>query len=124
MKKITLFLLCAWLLTGYTTEVNAQTSVNEKVFSLLNLDYPGLEQVKALYQAQKKEEAAQALLSYYRERKDIHHPDINLENIRLSPENKKRADDAMQHIFYGQEGYEPTFYGKDINWKRSEEHTV
>ncbi len=23
----------------------------------------------------------------------------------------------MQHIFYGQEGYEPTFYGKDINWK-------
>lgn len=117
MKKITLFLLCAWLLTGYTTEVNAQTSVNEKIFSLLNLDYPGLEQVKALYQAQKKEEAAQALLSYYRERKDIHHPDINLENIRLSPENKKRADDAMQHIFYGQEGYEPTFYGKDINWK-------
>ena len=48
MKKITLFLLCAWLLTGYTIEVNAQTSVNEKIFSLLNLDYPGLEQVKAL----------------------------------------------------------------------------
>ncbi len=117
MKKITLFLLCAWLLTGYTIEVNAQTSVNEKIFSLLNLDYPGLEQVKALYQAQKQEEAAQALLSYYRERKNIHHPDINLENIRLSPQDKKRADDAMQHIFYGQEGYEPTFYGKDINWK-------
>ena len=89
MKKITLFLLCAWLLTGYTIEVNAQTSVNEKIFSLLNLNYPGLEQVKALYQAQKQEEAAQALLSYYRERKNIHHPDINLENIRLSPQIKK-----------------------------------
>lgn len=32
MKKISLFLLCAWLLTGYTIEVNAQTSVNEKYF--------------------------------------------------------------------------------------------
>lgn len=40
MKKIILFLLCAWLLTGYTIEVNAQTSVNEKIFSLLNLTTP------------------------------------------------------------------------------------
>ena len=117
MKKIIFLLLCTWLLTGHITKINARTGVNEKIFSLLNLDYPGLEQVKALYQAQKKEEAAQALLNYYRERKHIHHPDINLENIQLSPLDKIRADNAMQHIFYGQDGYEPTFYGKDINWK-------
>ena len=117
MKKIIFLLLCTWLLTGHITKINARTGVNEKIFSLLNLDYPGLEQVKALYQAQKKEEAAQALLNYYRERKHIHHPDINLENIQLSPLDKIRVDNAMQHIFYGQDGYEPTFYGKDINWK-------
>lgn len=117
MKKIIFLLLCTWLLTGHITKINARTGVNEKIFSLLNLDYPGLEQVKALYQAQKKEEAAQALLNYYRERKHVHHPDINLENIQLSPLDKIRADNAMQHIFYGQDGYEPTFYGKDINWK-------
>lgn len=117
MKKIIFLLLCTWLLTGHITKINARTGVNEKIFSLLNLDYPGLEQVKALYQAQKKEEAAQALLNYYRERKHIHYPDINLENIQLSPLDKIRADNAMQHIFYGQDGYEPTFYGKDINWK-------
>ena len=48
MKKIIFLLLCTWLLTGHITKINARTGVNEKIFSLLNLDYPGLEQVKAL----------------------------------------------------------------------------
>ena len=39
--------------------------LKSEVFSLLNLDYPGLEKVKALHQEGKDEDAAKALLDYY-----------------------------------------------------------
>ena len=43
--------------------------LRSEVFSLLNLDYPGLEQVKALHASGKDSEAASALLEYYKQRK-------------------------------------------------------
>ena len=45
--------------------------LKSEVFSILNLDYPGLEKVKALHQEGKDEDAAKALLDYYRARTNV-----------------------------------------------------
>ena len=65
-------------LACFVGKANAQESKTE-VFSLLNLDYPGLEKVKALHQEGKDADAAKALLDYYRARTNVKTPDINLE---------------------------------------------
>ena len=54
-------IICLLLLAGFLSSVQAKGPASE-VFSLLNLDYPGLEQVKALHKAGKEDKAAQALL--------------------------------------------------------------
>lgn len=89
-----------------------------EVFSLLNLDYPGLEQVKSLHEKGQDKEAAQALLEYYRKRANVKSPDINLEQLKISKEEQKWADEALEHTFFVHKGYQPSFnYGKDINWQ-------
>lgn len=111
MKRITLLVISLCLLL----QVQA---FDKKVFSLLNLDYPGLEQVKALHQAGQDEKAAQVLLSYYLQRKGIVNPAIDLNNLSISEREQKWADDALEHTFYVHDGYQPSFnYGKDINWQ-------
>lgn len=99
----------------------AQATAQElktEVFSLLNLNYPGLEKVKSLHESGKDKDAAQALLDYYRARTNIKTPDINLNKITIGKEEQKWADDAMEHTFFVHKGYQPSFnYGKDINWK-------
>lgn len=70
-----------------------------EVFSLLNLDYPGLEIVKALHNEGKDAEAAKELLDYYRARTGVKTPDINLKSIKISKTEQQWADDALQHTF-------------------------
>ena len=53
-------------LACFVGKANAQ-ELKTEVFSLLNLDYPGLEKVKALHQEGKDADAAKALLDYQRE---------------------------------------------------------
>ena len=92
--------------------------LRSEVFSLLNLDYPGLEQVKALHASGKDSEAASALLEYYKQRKGIRTPDVNLKRLKISQEEQKWADEALEHTFFAHKGYQPSFnYGQDINWK-------
>ena len=79
-------------LACFIGKVNAQELKNE-VFSLLNLDYPGLEKVKALHQEGKDADAAKALLDYYRARTNVKTPDINLKKITISKEEQQWADD-------------------------------
>ncbi|MGN0036826.1 MAG: heparin-sulfate lyase HepC [Bacteroidaceae bacterium] len=90
-----------------------------EVFNLLNLDYPGLEQVKALHNEGKDAEAAQALLTYYRQRTHVNHPDIkDPTKVTISKQEQKWADDGMEHTFFVHKGYQPSYnYGKDINWQ-------
>lgn len=98
-------------------QIQAQT-LDKEAFRLLNLDYPGLEQVKKHYQDGDEKAAAQALLSYYKQRKGIVNPAINLNHLSISPREQQWADDALEHTFYVHDGYQPSFnYGKDINWK-------
>lgn len=60
-----------------------------EVFSLLNLDYPGLEKVKALHQEGKDADAAKALLDYYRARTNVKTPDVNLKRLPSARMNRK-----------------------------------
>ena len=112
MRHVILFLICM-----FACSLQAQ-SINEEAFSLLNLNYPGLEKVKELYEQGKKEAAAQALLKYYRNRTGVVNPAIDLNNITINKREQQWADEALEHTFYVHDGYQPAFnYGKDINWK-------
>ena len=93
-------------------KANAQ-ELKVEAFSLLNLDYPGLEKVKALHQEGKDTEAAQALLNYYRTRTNVKTPDINLKKLSISKDEQKMADEALQHTFFAHKGYQPS-------WQRDE----
>ena len=92
--------------------------LKKEAFELINLDYPGLEKVKAACAQEQWNEAAQALLDYYRNRTGINHPDIDLKNLKISKEEQKWADDGLEHTFFVHKGYQPSYnYGKDINWQ-------
>ncbi len=92
--------------------------LKSEIFSLLNLDYPGLENVKTLHTQGKDAQAAQALLDYYRNRTSIHHPEVDLNNIEISKTEQQWADDALEHTFFVHKGYQPSYnYGQDIDWE-------
>ena len=115
MKIAKYFLCLALLLVAISAEAQ---QLRKEAFDLLNLDYPGLEKVKAACSRQKWEAAAQELLNYYRSRTGITHPDIDLKNLIISREEQKWADDALEHTFFVHKGYQPSYnYGKDINWE-------
>ena len=73
MKKIST--LIAVLCFAITASAQAP-ELKPEVFDLINLDYPGLENVKALHAEGKDAEAASALLTYYRNRTGICTPEI------------------------------------------------
>lgn len=112
MKYYIIILFCALGL-----RLPAQT-VNREVFSVIDLDYPGLEEVKSFFNRGEEDKAAQALLKYYHSRQGIQNPAIDMSRITLSKREKKWADEALEHTFYVHDGYQPSFnYGKDINWR-------
>lgn len=115
MKKLPKIILCFYLCL-FTNTVWAQ-SLNEDAFTLLDLNYPGLEEVNRLYNEGNKEDAAKALLKYYQNRKSIINPTINLDSITISKQEQEWADEALKHTFYVHDGYRPFNYGKDINWQ-------
>lgn len=70
-------------------------SVNEALFDVINLEYPGLEEVKVLYEANLYDEAAEALLEYYRMRTGITNTAISLINVTVSSDDQNRAAYAL-----------------------------
>ena len=111
-----------YLTLGVMLALGAATAgaqeLRKEAFDLLNLDYPGLEKVKEACGRQDYQEAAKALLDYYRHRSGVVQPDIDLKNLKISDKEQKWADDALEHTFFVHYGYQPSFnYGKDINWE-------
>lgn len=116
MNHILKYTLCL-ILICFCAQVGAQ-QLRPEVFSMLNLDYPGLEKVKALHQSGNDTEAAVALLDYYRNRTDVKHPEVDLSKVTLTKQEQKWADDGLEHTFFVHKGYQPSYnYGKDINWQ-------
>lgn len=96
----------------------AAQELKTEVFDFLNLDYPGLEKVKELHSQGKDADAANALLEYYRARKNVKAPEINVDKITISKDEQKWADEALEHTFFSHKGYQPSFnYGQDIDWQ-------
>ena len=115
MKK---YILTMILFLAGAFAVSAE-ELKPEVFDLLNLEYKGLEQVKALHAQGDDAAAAAALLDYYRGRKDICTPEIrDPRKVKISKEDQKMADEALEHKFFSHKGYQPSFfYGEDIDWR-------
>ncbi len=86
----------------------------QDVFALLDLDRPGLEQVKACCERGEWKDASEALLEYYRIRQGVYIP--GEESREASDRDFLWADDAMKHTFHVLEDTVWN-YGKDINWE-------
>ena len=97
--------------------------VTRESFDHIDLNYPGLEKVNQLVAKGKYEDAGKELLHYYRNRKNIKHPDFRLgdearfKGVAIGKANQEKADNALEHKFQPQKGYGYYDYGKDINWK-------
>ena len=86
----------------------------QDVFALLDLDRPGLEEVKARCDRQQWGKASEALLEYYRTRQGVYIP--GEESREASDKDFLWADDALHHTFHVLEDTVWN-YGKDINWE-------
>lgn len=69
--------------------------INSRLFDVINLDYPGLESAKQLYEEDKHYDAAKAILEYYRNRIDVVNPSISLINVSVSNDDRAKADYAL-----------------------------
>ena len=87
---------------------------HKEVFSLLDLERPGLENVKAHCDKGHWNKASAALLEYYRTREDIYIP--GQDDTEASDKDRLWADDALMHTFHVLE--DPVWnYGRNINWQ-------
>lgn len=86
----------------------------QDVFALLDLDRPGLEEVKACCDRGQWGKASEALLTYYRNREGVYIPES--ESREASARDFLWADDALQHSFHVLEDTVWN-YGKDIDWE-------
>lgn len=112
MKAMIFFacLLAVWLGLAAGEDVRV---IRREAFALLDLDRPGLEDVKASCEQGKDREAAKALLAYYRNRAGVRIPG----KVSLSEEEEHWANDAVKHIFYVRGVRQDSlFYGEEIDW--------
>ena len=132
MKNIFFICICAlFAFTGCTDDddellANGDTNINllpnpqpngvinEKLFEVINLDYPGLEKVKEYYEANEYYYAAHELLKYYRNRSDVSNPNINLINPSITAFDQNIADQALEHRFYVRNFKEKEENGKEV----------
>ena len=77
-----------------------------RLFEVINLDYLGLEKVKAYCEKKDYNSATSELLEYYRNRKDVINPNINLNQTSIGDFNKNIADQALEYRFYIKDKYE------------------
>ena len=90
------------------------TDSTREVFELLDLDRPGLEQVKSCYDKGQWKEASKALLVYYRSRQGVYIP--GQDSRHASQKDSLWADDALKHSFHVLADTVWN-YGKNINWE-------
>ncbi len=83
-----------------------------RVLSLLKLDTPGLEKVKAAEQARQYDVAEQELFAYFKRTRSAKAPVKT-----LGAQERLHADDALRHYFRGNKDvHPPVFRGAKIDW--------
>lgn len=84
-----------------------------RVLSLLNLDHPGLEKVKAAAAAKQYNMAEQELLAYFKNSRSAKANAVT----SLSAQERLHVDDALRHYFRGNKDvHPPVFRGARIDW--------
>ncbi|MEQ7799356.1 heparin-sulfate lyase HepC [Pedobacter sp. ASV1-7] len=91
--------------SGNSGVVKPNSVINSKIFELINLNYPGLEKAKSLYEADKQYEAAKAILEYYRLRTNVVNPSISLINVTATEDDKLKADFALDNFRFSVNNY-------------------
>jgi heparan-sulfate lyase len=82
----------------------------ENIIPLLDLDFPGMESVKAAVAANDMDAAGTALLDYYKFTKDY-------SKFPTTTAKQSEADDALIHFFRGNKDvHPPIFRGANIDW--------
>lgn len=123
MKTNKYLFIFAFILFSAQNILAQETKINKTSFDLINLDYKGLEKVKALVTAKKYEDASEQLLKYYRGRTDVKNLDFNSTDRqkyagkKVSDNTLELANDILLHKFKPHKGYPAYDYGKDINWQ-------
>ncbi|MEI6948619.1 heparin-sulfate lyase HepC [Paraflavisolibacter sp. H34] len=121
ITKLTQAILIVLLLCSRATAQDGRPG--KESFNPINLDYPGLEQVKRSVVAGAYDKAAEALLAYYRGRTGIRHPEFNWGERRrfagkpIGAADRQKADSALVHKFQPHKGYGFFDYGRDIDWQ-------
>ncbi|WP_448779157.1 heparin-sulfate lyase HepC [Bacteroides congonensis] len=82
------------------SQPSGNTGIEKRLFDVINLDYPGLAEVKKYYEAEDYSKAAQALLEYYRLRTEIVNPNISLIATTASASEQNIAEQALDYRFY------------------------
>jgi heparan-sulfate lyase len=80
----------------------------ENVISVLNLDYPGLEEVKAAVEVRDWAAAEEAIFTYFKNRDHSHLPNPG--------RSRTKAEDALIHVFPGHANSDTSFMGAEIDW--------
>lgn len=100
-----------------------ETGITKASFAPINLSAPGLEKTNKLFLAGKYNDAANALLTYYRNRTGVKHLDFNITDAqkfagkKVNQNTLDLANDILLHKFKPHKGYQAYDYGKDINWQ-------
>ena len=82
-----------------SAEFYSNEDVDKELFNVINLDYPGLEEVKAAYEKGRYSVAADKLVEYYRNRTAVVNPEVDLQSVTMYNEDKRVAAQALEHRF-------------------------
>lgn len=85
---------------GASSKPSLENGIEKRIFDVINLDYPGLEEVKRHYQAEEYYEAVNELLNYYRLRDDVINPNISLISTTATASEQNIAEQALDYKFY------------------------
>lgn len=120
MKKI--IAICYLLLMAATLSAQ-EKPITAGNFDIIDLNYKGLEEVKKLVDAKEYDQAAKALLTYYRTRSNVKLGEFKMGDVerfrgkKISKDDQEKADNALLHQFKPHKGYGFFDYGQDINWQ-------
>lgn len=91
---------------------------SQSALDLIDVDYPGLEEVKYYHSTNQDSIAFIALLNYYKTRDYLSFPGCQNLGENFSKEKREIADWGLEHRFQVMAGYKPPFfYGDDIDWQ-------
>ncbi len=113
LKKAVVLLTAMFFIAVFADELDSPVLKNEwrsEILRSLDLNHPGLGEVKKLYLAKDEEAAAKAFVKYLRNKKQ---PQSYLDSLRSY--DKKRAREGLNYTYtYGKISH--TFPGKKIDW--------